>query len=149
MIFDKTTLFSDAQAITATAVSTNVIDLGATDTPKHAANAITRDIGKGRVLDMRIQAVETFASAAGDHTLTFALELDAAEAFGGGADKSIDLGTYTKAELVAGFVVPIQHVPVGANLRYARLAYTVAGTGNYTAGKITAGLVFANDQRDV
>lgn len=149
MIFDSTNLFSDAQAITATAVSTNVIDLGETKTPQHAANAITRDLGKGRPVDLRIQAVEDFDSGADDGTLTVTLELDAAEAFGGGADHSIDLGTYDEADLVAGFVVPIQHVPISANLRYARLAYTVGGTGDFTAGKVTAGLVFANEQRDV
>lgn len=149
MIFDSTNLFSDAQAITATAVSTNVIDFGATQTPKHAANAITRDVGKGRALDLRIQVVTTFDTAAEDGTLTITLELDAAEGFGGGADKSIDLGTYTEAQLVQGFVVPIQYVPITANLRYARLAYTVGGAGNFTAGAITAGLVFANEQRDV
>ena len=33
MIFDKQNLFSDAQAITADAASTNVIDLGPTGTP--------------------------------------------------------------------------------------------------------------------
>ena len=149
MIFDSTNLFSDAQAITATAVSTNVIDFGATDTPKHAANAITRDIGKGTVIALRIQSVADFDSGADDGTLTITLELDAAEAFGGGADVSIDLGTFAEADLVAGWVCPIQYVPVGANLRYARLAYTVAGSGNFTAGAVTAGLVFANEQRDV
>lgn len=149
MIFDKTNLFSDAQAITATAVSTNVIDFGETDTPKHAVNAITRDVGKGRAIDLFIQSVADFDSAANDGTLTITLELDAAEAFGGGADHTIDLGTYAEADLVAGFRVPIQYVPLSANLRYARLAYTVAGTGNFTAGAITAGFVFAGEERDV
>jgi hypothetical protein len=48
MILDQTNLFSDDQAITATAASDNYIDLGATGTPK-LRNAITlvRDISKG------------------------------------------------------------------------------------------------------
>jgi hypothetical protein len=149
MIFDSTNLFSDAQAITATAVSTNVIDFGATDTPKHAVNAITRDVGKGRAVDLFIQSVEDFDSAANDGTLTVTLELDAAEAFGGGADQSIDLGTFAEADLVAGFRVPIHKLPLTTSLRYARLAYTVAGSGNFTAGKVTAGFVFAGEERDV
>ncbi|MGL4198041.1 MAG: Bbp16 family capsid cement protein, partial [Allorhizobium sp.] len=41
MIFDTTNLFSNAQAVTATAGSTNTIDLGP------IATGVTRDIGKG------------------------------------------------------------------------------------------------------
>jgi hypothetical protein len=54
MIFDMQTLLSDAQAITATAASTNIIDLG----PINAGFA--RDIGKGRHIPLRVQVVEAF-----------------------------------------------------------------------------------------
>jgi hypothetical protein len=38
-------LFSDSQALTQTAVSTNIIDLGATGTVTGGAAALVRDIG--------------------------------------------------------------------------------------------------------
>jgi hypothetical protein len=44
MILDNTNIFSDGQAITATANSTNVIDIGAAGTPQGASVAIARDI---------------------------------------------------------------------------------------------------------
>lgn len=132
MIFDLQTLFSNAQAITATAGSTNTIDLGP------IATGITRDIGKGTKIPLLVQVVETFDTAAEDGTLTIALELDSTDTFT--PDKSIDLGTFTEAELVAGFQIPFDYVPNGVNYRYCRLKYTVGGAGNFTAGKITAGI---------
>lgn len=145
MIFDSTNLFSDAQAITASAASTNVIDFGATDTPQHAANAITRDIGKGNVIELYAQVVEAF-TAAGAGTLTIDLQTDTAEGFGS-ATTLWTSATIGKADLVAGYRLPIYFMPQGIQ-RYLRLNYTV-GTGPMTAGKITAGLVFAADARDV
>ena len=132
MILDRQTLFSDAQAITATAGSTNTIDLGP------IATGQSRDIGKGKPIPLLVQVVTAFDSAANDGTLTIALELDSTETFT--PDKSIDLGTFAEADLVAGWNLPIQVIPDGVNYRYMRLKYTVAGTGNFTAGKITAGV---------
>lgn len=141
MIFDKTNLFSDKQAITASAASTNVIDLGATGTVYGATGAMTRDIGPGKKIPLLVQVTETFDTAAEDGTLTIAIQLDSTESFT--PDKSIALGTFTEAQLVAGFQIPFEVVPNGVNLRYARLYYTVGGAGNFTAGKITAGITMA------
>lgn len=131
MIFDDTNIFSDEQAITATAASTNTIDLGPVD--------IARDIGPGKKIPLLVQVTEDFDSAADDSTLTIALQLDSSESFT--PDDSIDLGTFNEADLVAGWTLPFDAVPNGVNLRYCRLYYTVAGTGNFTAGKLTAGIV--------
>jgi hypothetical protein len=46
MILDNTNVYSDSQAITATAASTNIIDVGAAGTAFGAAAAVARDIGK-------------------------------------------------------------------------------------------------------
>jgi hypothetical protein len=143
MLFDKQNLFSDAQAITATAPSTNVIDFGAPQTPKHAKNAITRDIGKGRKPDLRIQVVEAFNTL---NSLTVAVQVDDAEGFGSAVtvmDMSIPLAGLTKGAIILPDVLPR-----GINKRYMRLLYTVVGT-NPTLGKITAGFVFGNEERDV
>ncbi len=143
MLFDKQNLFSDAQAITATAASTNVIDFGAPQTPKHAKNAITRDIGKGNKPALRIQVVEAFNTLT---SLTVAVQVDDAEGFGTATtvmDMSVPL-----ASLIRGAVILPDVMPRGINKRYMRLNYTVVGT-NPTLGKITAGLVFGNEERDV
>ena len=73
MIFDATTLFSNAQAVTATAASTNIIDLGSTGTVFGAAAAITRDVGKGREIAIRASAVESFNNLT---SLTIGIEVD-------------------------------------------------------------------------
>jgi len=144
MIFDSTNLFSDDQAITASAASTNIIDLGATNTPKHAVKAITRDIGKGKPIDMLIQVTADFATLT---SLTVAVQTDDNEAFAS-PTTVISSGAVAVADLVAGYVFPIVFVPRGTLERYVRLYYTVAGT-NATAGTIMAGFVFGNEERDV
>ena len=135
MIFDLQTLLSNQQAITATAASTNVIDLGATGTIYGGSGAMTRDIGKGTPINLLVQVTETFNTLT---SLTIAIELDSTETFT--PDKSISLGTIALASLVAGYQIPFQFIPDGVNLRYMRLKYTVAGT-DPTTGKITAGIV--------
>lgn len=139
MIKDATLLFSDAQAITATAGSTNTIDLGAMGTVFGAAAALTSDRFKSAHVPILVQVVTTFDTAAEDGTLKIDIELDSTDTFT--PDKTITLGTFTEAELVAGFQIPWTLLPQGINLRYARLKYTVAGAGNFTAGAITAGIV--------
>lgn len=149
MIFDRTALLSDAQAITTTAASTNVIDLGPPSTaPRHAAS-LRRNLGIGACIPFLIQVVETF-TAAGAGTLTVALQTDDNEAF------SSPTTVWTSpaialADLVAGQNLGVvNYIPKGINdkgitERYFRLNYTVA-TGPMTAGKITAGVVAAVQQ---
>ncbi len=135
MIFDLESMLSNQQAITATAASTNVIDLGATGTIYGGSGAMTRDIGKGTPISLLVQVTETFNTLT---TLKIDIELDSTETFT--PDKTISLGTIALASLVAGYQIPFQFIPDGVNLRYMRLKYTVAGT-DPTTGKITAGVV--------
>ena len=129
MIFDNTTLFSDAQAVTATAGSTNTIS----NLP--IASGVVRDIGKGNKIPLLVQVVEAFNNLT---SLKIDLEFDSTATIT--PDKVITLGTYTLAELVAGFQIPWDVIPNGANMAYMRLKYTVTGTAP-TTGKITAGVV--------
>ncbi|MFC0683045.1 Bbp16 family capsid cement protein [Novosphingobium clariflavum] len=136
MIFDKTLLLSDGQAITATAPSTNVIDLGATGTPFGSSVALTRDIGIGEeCVDISVSVTQAF------NNLT-SLQVT--------VQTSPDNATWTDvlsgravplASLVAGyqFFVPAEF-PEGTRARYVRLNYTVVGTAP-TTGAITAGVV--------
>lgn len=150
MIFDSTNLFSDAQAITVTAVSTNVIDFGATDTPKYAANAITRDMGKGRPIEVVAQVVTAFTgeTAQDDENLTVSVQTATDEAFSSPVTIWTAPAAADGATLVAGYRIPIYFLPQNV-LRYVRLNYAVAGTADFTAGAITAGFVFAAEERDV
>ncbi|CDN96085.1 Bbp16 family capsid cement protein [Agrobacterium tumefaciens] len=145
MIFDAQNLFSDAQAITASAVSTNVIDFGQPGKPVGAAAALRKDLGRGKKIDLRVQMVEA-ALAAGAATLTVELQTDDNEAFS--SPKTVfTSGAIPKASLVAGYVFPLDYFPRGTDERYARLNYTVAN-GPLTAGKITAGVVAASEDNN-
>lgn len=135
MIFDKTLQFSDQQAITATAASTNAIDFGAMGRAYGHAADLSRDVAKSVKIPLLIQVTEAFNNLT---SLKIDIELDSTETFT--PDKTITIGTFLLAELRAGFQVPWTLLPQGISLRYAQLKYTVTGTAPST-GKITAGIV--------
>lgn len=150
MITDRTTTLSKAQAITATAVSDNVIDLLATGIPHGDAAALKYNLGLNAEIDFIVQVVETF-TAGGAATLTVSLQCDDNEAFA--SPKTVWTSpAYTLAQLKAGARLNINPSLVagwlndGVNERYMRLNYAVA-TGPMTAGKIFAGIV-AGTQND-
>ena len=128
MILDKQNEFSTAQAVTTTAVSTNVIDLGSTG----------RTIGNIEYRALVLSAVTAF-EAAGAGTLTAQLvtsdndDLSSPTVLSSTGPLSLDDldGTETAA---------IIDLPDTDYKRYLGLNYVV-GTGPFTAGAITAGLV--------
>ncbi len=124
MIIDKLLQVSDAQAVTASAASTDVIDFGQAN-PNSGINQITT---------LAITVDET-ATAAGAATVTFSVQ-DSADnsSF---ADVAVTAAT-GKAALPAGAQVLIP-MPV-VHRRYVRAYYTVA-TGPLTAGKFSAQIV--------
>lgn len=124
MILDKENLLSEDQAITATAASTNVIDLG-----------VDRDIGKGIPVPVLIQVTADFASLT---DLTATIETATDEAFSS-PETLATSGAVPVADLKAGYQFPIQYLPLGTK-RYVRVNYTVGGV-NATAGTVTAGIV--------
>lgn len=137
-IFDRTGLFSDRQAITATAVSTNVVDLGAAGTPYGSTSPIVRDVGKGTKVPLHVSVTETFNNLT---SLTISIETDDNAAFSS-ATTVWTSPAYTLAQVAVGakYLLP-DVLPVGTNERYVRLRYTVAGTAPST-GRVTAGVVF-------
>ncbi|MBO9624164.1 MAG: hypothetical protein J7500_15760 [Sphingomonas sp.] len=137
MIMDRTLLFSDGQAITATAASTNTVDLGATGTVYGASSPIVRDVGPGLGVPLHCGVTQSFNNLT---SLTISIETDDNAAFSS-AVTVFTSPAYTLAQLAAGAkqLLPT-HIPVGTNERYMRLKYTVAGTAP-TLGKITAGVV--------
>ncbi len=129
MYQDRHLTVSIDQAITASAASTDYIDLGVQG----------RDVGMGAQKFFALNITETML-AAGAATLTISMEKDDNVLF------SSPIAVFTsaaipKASLVAGYQMFIQ-IPVGLDERYVRFYYTV-GTGPMTAGKITCGVVDA------
>lgn len=122
-ILDERTLMSDKQAITATAVSTNDIDLGADG-----------DIGKGTPVPILVQVDADFDNLT---SLQFDLETDTDPAFGTAVVIATS-GAVPLASLVAGYKPPFRFLPQGVR-RYLRMNYTVVGTAP-TTGTVTAGL---------
>jgi hypothetical protein len=126
-------LYSNQQAITATAASTNVIDHGAPGTWVHGAAAIVDDKGVS-CLPLAIQVTEDFNTLT---SLTIDFEVDDAEGFGTAVTLYSEV--ILLADLVAGKKTAVRYVPFNHDKRYSRVNYTVTGTPP-TLGKVTAGL---------
>lgn len=137
MIMDRTLLFSDGQAVTATAASTNIVDLGATGTVYGAGSPMIRDIGAGSDVDLLVTVTQSFNNLT---SIIISVETDDNAGFSS-ATTVFTSPTYTLAQLATGakYLLP-DVLPVGTAERYVRLKYTLAGT-TPTLGKITAGVV--------
>lgn len=122
MLLDQQALFSAAQAISATAASTNVIDTGS-----------NKDVGKYGDIPLLIQVVEGFNNLT---SLTVTVQTDDNSAFSSAAD--VLSMTIPLASLVLGYKSPVITLPMKME-RYIRLNYTVTGTAP-TTGKVTAGI---------
>ncbi len=136
MYLDAQLLFSDAQAITAAAGSTNVIDTG----PLYGSN-LGRNLGIGRAKFVFASVDVAFTDAGSDSSLAVTLETDADVAFGSPATLTT---LFTFAALSAAGTVLFSPLPIASDAtpyeRYLRLKYTPAN-GNLTTGSITAGIV--------
>lgn len=135
-LFDAAGLFSDNQAITATAASTNSVDFGAAGTPVGALGAVVGDLGLSEI-EILCAVTETFATLT---SLAVSVEMDDNSSFSS-ATTLVSSQAVAAASLVAGYKFRIPcGIPEGATERYIRLKYTVAGS-NATAGKVFAGIV--------
>jgi|GEM_PF-1873283 len=129
MFIDASNMFCDADAVTASAASESVIDL------------VSAQVGKGKRLEVQLSVQTTFVSGALDGTLTVSLQTSAAEAFGS-YTTLWSLAAVNEADLVAGYRFECPPIPDNT-LRYLRLYFTVAGSGNFTAGNLDAAIVEA------
>lgn len=139
MLMDRSGLFSEGQALTATAASTNIIDLGATGTPYGASSALVRDVGLGEDVPLVCTVTQSFNNLT---SITISIQADDNAGFASPTTVWTS-PAYTLAQLAIGakYLMP-DRLPVGVNERYVRLMYTLAGTAP-TLGKITAGVVAA------
>ena len=127
MILDKQNTFSAAQAITVTAASTNIVDLGNDDSLVQAINE------KGQI-DVLVQVQTAFA---GGTSLTISFQTDDDSAFGSPTTVFSTAAILT-ATLALGYQIPFA-VPVTINEQYCRLYYTISGT--MSAGALDAHIV--------
>ena len=128
MIIDDRNEFSDALAVTASAIS-DVIDTGSLPTLKALAS--------GGPLFLVI-SVDEQATAAGAATVTFSLESDSTADLATSPTVHWQSSAIGKATLAPGYNVACIPLPVLHNVeRYLGVRYTVA-TGPLTAGKFSA-----------
>lgn len=113
MILDRENAFSIAQALTATAASTDLIDL-----------SVVRQIGSGK--DLYLVVNVDVAAGGTSPTVAIAVQTDDNSAFSS-ATTLLTSPTYTGAQLVLSsqFVLPL---PQQGFERYLRLQYTLGGT---------------------
>ena len=133
-ILSNELLFSDDQAITADAASTNYSDLGAPGTPFGAAAALNQDVGKGEPVNILLRVTEAFNNLT---SLKIGIEVDDNTSFSSATE--VLSQTLLLAALTLGARWNIQWLPQGVNERYVRLYYDVTGTAPST-GKIKAGI---------
>lgn len=136
MIFSEQLLLSDQQGITATAASTNTIDMGATGTIVGHSAPIERDVGQGRPIPFLVQVTEDFNNVT---SLELQLQTD-------------DNETFSSATTVVSETIPLTGLKAGEQMaisvlprkleRYVRMNYVVVGSAPST-GKVTAGVAMS------
>lgn len=145
MLIDAKELLSDAQALTATAISTYVYDtlpsggsINAGDTGGPTANTTT-NFGAGKTMYLYIWVHTVLDSSGEAATLTATLE-SSADTSNGTPTVHWSSGSIAEATLATGYwIAKGVQVPPGTYKRYLCINYTV-GTENFTSGKVSAWL---------
>lgn len=127
-ILDAHNEFSNAQAVTATTISTNVIDTG----------NFLKDLGAGDQLWLVVLTQTAVTDTGSDATLAVTLESAADAALTSGAVVHASSGTLAFAAFsAAGTTVLAVPMPRGEYKQYLGVRYTV-GAGPLTAGAFDA-----------
>lgn len=118
MMFDAQNQFSAAQALTATAVSTNVVDLGA-----------ARNIGKGEPMAVVLATIVAADFTTGDETYQIDIQSGATVTPTKVVARRIPVVTASNAtsDLGLGKIVVIP-LPLDSVDRFLRINYTLGGT---------------------
>lgn len=140
MICDADLLFSDAQAVTATAASTNYIDTAPLASALvSGGSANSRDLGVGEQLYWYALVDVAMTDSGSDSTIAVSIETDDNTSFSSAATVATIV---TFAALSAAGTKYMGRLPIATTVpyeRYVRLKYTTAN-GNLTTGSFTAGL---------
>ena len=130
MILDSQLEFSDGQAVTSTAISTNVVSLADDNT--------TRDIGAGGQLYLVVQTRTEATDTSSDATLTVTLESAENEALSTNPVVHYSTGALAFADFSpAGSVLACVALPSDDYKDFLGVRYTVA-SGPLTAGNFDA-----------
>jgi hypothetical protein len=125
MLIDKELQYSDAQAVTASARSTNVVDHGE-----------ARELGTGETMYHVVAVTTAMTDSSSNSTITATLETDSDEAFGSPTLAVISHDVF--AALAAAGTQRMRQLPVGGvNERYSATYYTTAN-GDLTTGSFDA-----------
>lgn len=115
MFIDSQLLFSDAQAITSDAASTNLIDIG-----------IAKNLFDGEPMAVVLQVDVAADGTTTDETYEFQIEMDDNSSFSSATDLVVHSIGYASLTAGSTHIIPI---PVGQNVeQYVRLYYNVGGT---------------------
>ena len=133
MILDSQNIYSDSQAVTASAGSTNQIDHG----PLASGN-LGRDLGTGQRLYLVVSVTVAFTDAGSDSTVTASLQVDDNAAFAS-PTTAVTLPVFA-ALSAAGSTKVGALPPFDVDEQFSRVFYTVAN-GNLTTGSFDAFLV--------
>lgn len=126
MIIDKFLMFSEAQALTAAAASTNSLDMKA-----------ARDIGIGEDLYVFLNVDVALTDSGSNSTITVALEGDSTTTFTPDGTQQLFI---VPAVAAAGSQYFAKISPdFAAQYRYLQLKYTM-NNGDLTTGTVTAGI---------
>lgn len=124
MILDAHNLFSDAQAVTATANSTNVID-----------SSVARDLGAGEEIYLVVMVDVAMTDSGSDSTVAVTLVTDDNASLSSKTTVQT-IGTFAATSAAGSrFIAKLQ--PSALYERYIGVTYTVAG-GDLSTGSFTA-----------
>lgn len=129
MFLDKQLMFSEGQTVTATANSTNVVDLNT-----------VRDIGIGERLYLALIVTEAMTDSGSDTTVAVSLVTDDNESLTTPATVQALVTIPALAAAGTIYYFPVPQKILNAYERYVGLTYTIAN-GSLSTGKFTAGIV--------
>jgi hypothetical protein len=139
MILDKFLEFSDAQAVTSTALSTNVVDTAPLG--NGVGTNTVRDIGAGEDVYLIVRTLTAATDVGSDATLTVTLESDSDAGLTTSPTVHFSTGALAFAAFSpAGTELARIKLPGGSYERYLGVRFTVA-SGPLTAGTFDAFLV--------
>lgn len=124
MIIDAHNQFCNAQAITANAASTNLLDLGS-----------ARDLGVGENMYAVLCVTTAFTDSSSNSTGAVVLQSDDNSAFSSATDVQSLFTIATNAAVGTTYIARLQ--PMAVPERYVRLNFTMSG-GDFSAGAVTA-----------
>jgi hypothetical protein len=137
MILDTQLILSENQAITATAISTNVVQNRAMGrVPGEGAVYAPRNLGAGNEIPLLIQVTANFATLT---SLTITFESADNAALSTNPVVHYSSGAIPVATLIAGYRLPIRWLPDATLKEFMGIRYTVGGS-NATTGTITAAI---------